>query len=75
MTKFYEARVLFKQVDWGDLTPGQEIYYDASKLLPCPHHAFGPFTVVDPLKGEMKNSNGIAFCLPQVTPLVIEVKL
>lgn len=49
-----------RAVGWGDLRPGDEIWYLVSRGGRVdPNEPHGPFAVVDPARGLLRNPNGV----------------
>lgn len=58
----------FKVTSWEKLYIGQTMYY----LVPNHYRqVHGPFVVVDPAQGRLKNMNGVQMNLPNVLPVLL----
>jgi len=61
-----ECQMQFRLVSWDELKPGERIFYRIRDKDDCAH---GPFVVVDPLIGRLRNPQGVELNLKRVQPL------
>lgn len=58
------ARSKFCLIKWTDVKAGEMIYHYSPKFKD--NKAYGPFTVIDPTIGKVKNLENVEFCLPDI---------
>jgi len=59
---YHVVRVRFRHVAWDELRPGDVVYYAILRgraAVPDDDPIHGPFTVVDPASGRLRNGQGV----------------
>lgn len=63
---YHQVYCKFEVKQWSDLSEGDRIWFRRKGH----DDALGPFTVVDPASGRLRNDQGVELNFPNVEPLV-----